>query len=75
MLSLARKGIILTISQLLEILIISRSRKTLTFNLFHFTDLFLYLLKTSQNQRFSDILGFIESDQWDEMGQETNAQV
>ena len=37
-------------------------------NLFHATGLFLYPLKTSENQSFSDFLGGIERGMWYEMG-------
>ena len=37
-------------------------------NTFHTTGLFQYPLKASENQRFSDVLGGIERDQWHEMG-------
>ena len=37
-------------------------------NTFHTTGLFQYPLKASENQRFSDVLGDIERDQWHEMG-------
>ena len=37
------------------------------FNSFHASGLFLYSLKTSENQKFSDVSGGIERDQWHEM--------
>ena len=40
----------------------------LHFNPFHGTGLFLYPLKTSENQRFSDVLGSIERDHWHQIG-------
>ena len=38
-------------------------------NIFHATTLFLYPLKTSENQRFSDVFRGIERDKWHETGQ------
>ena len=35
---------------------------------FHATDLFLYSLKTPENQRFSDVSRGTERDKWHEMG-------
>ena len=43
--------------------------KCLSINPFHVTGLFWYPLKTSENQRFSDVLRGIKRDQWHEMGQ------
>ena len=37
-------------------------------NLFHATGLFLYPLKTPENQRLSDVFRHIEGKKWNEMG-------
>ena len=37
-------------------------------NLFHASGLFLYPLKTSEDQRYSKVFRVIEKDQWHEIG-------
>ena len=43
---------------------INRNTDTKLINPFHATDLFLYPVKTSENQRFFDFSGGIKRGQW-----------